>query len=475
MSAITIPSTADEWLDVIREEVPTEAAHWVSLATATANALQREESPVMGREFFEKVADSVPNDIYDRESVVSSLVAAFEPDPEAPDEDAALEAEIDAALLEALPSASAWLREQRSAVVKTAAYQFGNWTAGRYSVNSTEEAVRQFARRLRREYPGVNITPDSFVYFSLMHWLRAKARGVDIKPRRNVSLSVYDIETLIVSNLDEIGIATPDTYSISRAVHGTLARKNRVDITYLEEMGKFLDALRRRSDEAKTLADGEAFAGWFMEKYLGTPTPALPTVATIGDAVDALIANEGDIEPFFLEAVRNGVLDLIDQVKEGEVDGDKMADALRLNVRSYGHQRFTGGPRTRLAAMLAPIEAVRGAGLTVEEWQTRWLRYKIRIAAVSGRYGEVNDSCSQLEAATAELDASTLRYPKGRTVKFVSEDLVLRVPVRTWSTDPSTLRSKAQEMWERMSVAERKAAVVEQKGVHVNWSAMSVK
>lgn len=477
MPIIAIPQTEDEWLSHVRGIVPSTAANWIETARA-ANALVQDGEVVMDRAFFNRVADGVTS-LNNREAMIDSLVEAWagttEPDEVEVEVNEPLEEEIRLALLTIHPRSNTWSAMKRTAVIKTAAYQHGNWTAGRYVVASTDEAVKQFARRLKREFPAVEFQPDTFVYSALMFWLRTKVgTGVGII-RKPIPGSVYEVEAIIDSNVEAMGLESVDSYTISRSLINILGPTDGRDVDYDEVLTAFERDIRRRTTDEKTIGDGEVVCDWFLENYLGAVAAPVKATIPIDGIVDAFVTAEGEIEPFYLEAVRNGVLDTIDQIKEDEIPEARVVDALRLNVRSYGHYRFTGGGRKNVRGMLAAAEALRGAGLTPEEWKIRWNRFRVRLGAVSGRYGEVHRMCERLEAATAELGAFTTRHPEGRTVTFTSADLVIRVPVETWQSDLGVLREKAQAKWNEMTPEERKAAVVEQKGVHVNWASMAVK
>lgn len=472
---ITIPANEAEWHNLVSTEVPTTAANWRELARVLTRKVEEIGPATLDREFFNIVLGETDM-IRDREATLLALVEAFIEEEDVPVEDAALEREIWEAVLIAHSRASVWSRDKRDAVTKTAAHQYSNWVAGRYEVASVKDAVSQFGRRVRRAHPGVEVQASSFVYWSLMKWLMDKKAGLNTRPRKPISNSRYDVEDEIVRLAGEMGVESGAEKSVLARAAASILSPYSSEEDIPSDLGqKFIDWVRGYSSSQTTVEAAELVAEYYLEHHLGQPSVTVSAVTDVPTLEAALIAREGMIETFQQSAIKKGLAELVYQVRQDEITKGQLIDVLRLNIRSYGHQRFTGGGRTRLLAMLAVVEALRGTPLTAEEWKTRWEQFMDRVQAVSGRYGEKHNMCERLEDANKELGLVLQRYPADRSALFTSRDLVLRVPVHTWYVDTAQLKQKAMEVWEGLSPKERKAAVVEQKGVHVDWSKMTAK
>lgn len=478
MTTIAIPATEAAWVDLMQAEVPTDAATWSILGEVTHRKVQEMSPEVLDEAFFNQVLDEARNAVYRRDAALSALVAAFEEQPDPPEEteeDKALKAEIFTAFKEAFPSIS-WSTKKQDAVLSTAVYQFNNWKAGRYLVTSAEEGVKQFTRRMRRAFPGVTFDDDSFIWWSLAVWLRQKVDGKTTLPRRKISTSSYDNQDIVTRHREEMGVSrNVDTYTLGWAVAKYLQKYNQVEVIPAELGEQYVARIVSNSSQQEAHDCADMVYEWFAEHYLGQIATGGVEITDILTLEAALLSKGRETEQFQIDAIKYGLADTVDQVKEGEITKNKVVDTLRLNIRSYGYTRFTGGSKPRLAAMLEVVETVRDTRLTAEEWKARYARFMIRLGAVAGRYGEAHGMCPTLEKATIELGHELTRFPKDRTVLFTSDDLTVRVPVETWFTDPDQVKSKAKEKWGTMTPAERKAAVVEQNGVHVQWDRMTVK
>lgn len=478
MTTIAIPATFEEWHTLVKAEVPSPAAHWVTLATKLHDKVQAMSPEALDEAFFNQVLDDADTEIYERGTALNALLAAFEEQPDPPEEteeDKALKAEIFTAFKEAFPGLS-WSTKKQDAVLSTAVYQFNNWKAGRYMVTSAEEGVKQFTRRMRRAFPGVSFDDDSFIWWSLMVWLRQKVDGKSTLPRRKISTSSYDLQDLITRHREEMGVSRDvDTYTLGWAVAKYIQKYQQVESIPADLGEQYVARIVGNSSQKEAHDCADSVYEWFAEHYLGQIVTGGVEVTDIPTLEAALLAKGRETEQFQIDAIKYGLADTVDQVKEGEITKEKVVDTLRLNIRSYGYTRFTGGSKPRLVTMLEVVEAVRDTRLTAEEWKARYARFMIRLGAVAGRYGEAHGMCPTLEKATIELGHELTRFPKDRTVLFASDDLTVRVPVETWFTDPDQVKSKAQEKWRNMTPAERKAAVVEQNGVHVQWDQMRAK
>lgn len=474
---VTIPRTEDEWYTIIRAEVPDPAANWRSLAEGASRMVARMSPAELDREFFEMVFDTPGVVVHDRATALDALLDVFKADGEEiePEQDDALEVEIKEVLAKVSRGYATWSAPKVTAVVKTAAYQYGNWVAGRYKVKDTMEAQRQFLRRLRRAFPGMGaeIDASNFTYWSLLTWLRNKAEGKTTSPRRKIPTSRYDVESLLVDlrKKGELDLGDADVYSLAWGVAGVMSPYNVSEVVPDNLVETVYARMTGYTSDRLVLEKVEEVAEFFMENYFGQAA-TFTEVTDLASLEDAILAKEGEIEPFQSDAIKRGLADLVDQVKEDEVKPEKVVDTLRLNVRSYGYVKFAGWGRSRMEKALTVVEGMRGTGLTAEEWKVRFERFGIRLAAVTGRYGEEQNMCPTLEKAAGELGMGVTRHPD-RTHLFKGDGLTIRVPIKSWTSDPHTMKVKAKEAWEAMTVEERKAAVVEQTGVHVNWSVMS--
>lgn len=478
MTTIAIPDTEAAWLELIRNEVPTTSATWSTLAGVVHRKVRDMSPEVLDEAFFNQVLDEAAGAIYERESALNALVAAFEEQPEAAeetDDDKILKTEIYETFKVAFPGIS-WSTKKQNAVLSTAVYQFNNWKAGRYLVTSAEEGVKQFTRRMRRAFPGVTFDDDSFVWWSLMVWLRQKVDGKTTLPRRKISTSSYDNQDLINRNREEMGVSRDvDTYTLGWAVAKYIQKYQQVEVIPADLGEQYVARIASNSSQQEAHDCADTVYEWFAEHYLGQIATGGVEITDILTLEMALLAKGRETEQFQIDAIKYGLADTVDQVKEGEITKEKVVDTLRLNIRSYGYTRFTGGSKPRLVTMLEVVETVRDTRLTAEEWKARYARFMIRLGAVAGRYGEAHGMCPTLEKATIELGHELTRFPKDRTALIVSDDLEIRVPIESWFTDPDQVKSKAKEKWNAMTPAERKAAVVKQEGVHVAWDKMTVK
>ena len=191
------------------------------------------------------------------------------------------------------------------------------------------------------------------------------------------------------------------------------------------------------------------------------------------DTITEAIAQSLTLSGFQTECVRNGVHDTLDAMRCKEEGVTDWVEYLRVAVRSYGHQRFAGRTGTVRQLVVAAREKFWGKGLTPKQWSERMDRYRTRVAAVAGRYGEIHNMCPALDTATSELGITKADRPK-HDLTFTGDGLTVKVTVQTWRSDDGNLRDIATVAWDGMSGEEQRAAVVSQEKINVNWARMKV-
>lgn len=269
-----------------------------------------------------------------------------------------------------------------------------------------------------------------------------------------------------------------------------VGQANRYVVTFVREV------MRTVVYEQRTLDDIDAVARAFSatvrnqygsiseEYYRALATTLGPILAyrmdsgehiTDFDALrEHLVGAYGTAGEFTKACIANGVLDLRDAWRCGEVDPAGAVDYLRKAVMAYGEGRFAGGGRRTLGGALERI-MTDPQPLDAEEWAARYARLTTKVGAVAGRYGEVQNMCPTLEKAVAECAIPFTRA--------ADRDIVLRDPVsgmkvavkvETWRNDEASLRVAAQTLWASLTPEQQAEAIIEQGKPVPRWESLTL-
>lgn len=362
-------------------------------------------------------------------------------------------------------------------------YQFGNWKRGKYMVTSGREGFRQFQRRMSREY-GYQITASRDEHYILaaikemLAFVKDPAHEiVSPAPTHNTCERMLSGHGLFPDN-EGNGVYYAANFMSNQA---DLARRAGTDP--LELASKAEDALTQYLKGCFTWNDAFNESVTRVIDLLGPYVYPVPMAAAEPDANindhDTLLAWQMELHTkvgeFGIRAIQNGIHDFVDQAAaEGFKENTALTPVLRRMVGQYGYVKYTGKERRSvLEANLQQVAgALKGKGLTQEQWAERWARRDVAVSYVSGRYGEQNNLCSVLEQATAELGIDPMRKPKHK-VRFQGSGVIVEVEVETWYDEGSALLSQAREKWSMMSDEAKKAAIIETVKPYVNWADMS--
>lgn len=362
------------------------------------------------------------------------------------------------------------------------AYQFTNWKAGRYTVSSDREALRQMNRRLSREY-GRTITSgrDERLMLSALGQLRQAAADPSFEPMPPAP--THDqLEAMLRGKGYFAGNESNGVYYLANhlTTQATRARQSGYDPVTMAETA-VADAITNMKNYVSWSEgfdeDVESALGEVLHLVYPVPGPVSEVDGSIND-VDTLMAWQMSLHPkvseFQATAIKNGILDFTDQARSnGWPEGTNLVSNLRRMVGQYGFMKYTGKERRPSfeGHLRTVVAAIKDQPLTEAEWLARWARRDIAVSYVAGRYGEQNSMCPVLERATAELGVDPMRKPKHK-VRFEGSGVLVEVEVETWHDEGSTLRDHAKAAWSKMTDKQKEAAIVEVIKPYVNWADM---
>lgn len=373
-------------------------------------------------------------------------------------------------------------------IIEVIAYQVGKWRKGKNLVENKDRALMQFDRRMNREHSwttkGYGYARYRKAIVHILDGFRLLAKGESfewspLQPEQEDVQSRFQDEAIYSEG--------EETYYIAYAAH-VLGRRARADSK--SEMYQFDDAKEKYRRILRDYLNVETIDKFMdehwervyslMEEMYYGKAPASTGVAEVVD-LDSLITwqvshheKAGDLQK---NAIDLGIRQWFDEVrtKPDEVADEGLDVALRRWVKAFGFTKFTGKvSRSALRTTLGQVfEAHKGSGMTTEEWLASMDRYRTAVSYVSGRHGEANGMCSQLEVACKELGVDPTRKPKNK-VRFTGSNVVVEVEVESWWDDESRLQTAARQKWNTMTDAEKEAAVVERSGIFVDWGRMAV-
>lgn len=372
-------------------------------------------------------------------------------------------------------------------IVNVMTYQFTNWKAGKRRVLTTDKAVAQFNRRMSREY-GWTTTGlyDNRLGRMVNHALSilrkvAVGESVLIMPMQPTQ---EEIQTRFATEYEDL-YRRVDGYYLGYVGYrvSTAWRRAGEPWSAGEFHDKWVSDMRdycsREISERYTKDDTAVVYDLLVQMTFGQAGQAEPdeSVTDYESLVTWMIGLHEDAGSLQQDAIRDGLADWFDTVRDDpeRVEKEGVVETMRRQVMAYGFTRFTGKAiRPVLRATLAVVfEKHKGEGLTLDEWKTRWARRDKAVSYVSGRYGEEQNLCSVLEKATTELGILPTRKPKHK-IRFEGSGVLVEVEVESWMDDQHKLQRSATEAWEKMTPAQKEAAIVKRTEVYVNWSDMKV-
>lgn len=372
-------------------------------------------------------------------------------------------------------------------IVNVMTYQFNNWKAGKRRVLTTDKAVAQFNRRMSREYgwttTGLYDNRLGRMVSHALSTLRKVAAGesVLVMPMQPTQ---EEIQTRFANEYEDLYRRVDGYYlgyvgyrvSTAWRRSGEPWSAGEFHDKWVSDMG---DYCSREISERYTKDDTAVVYDVLVEMTFGQAGQAEPeeSVTDYESLVAWMIGLHGDAGSLQQDAIRDGLADWFDTVRDDpeRVEKEGLVEAMRRQVMAYGFTRFTGKAiRPVLRATLAVVfEKHKGEGLTLDEWKTRWARRDKAVSYVSGRYGEEQNLCSVLERATTELGILPTRKPKHK-IRFEGSGVLVEVEVESWMDDQHKLQRAATEAWDKMTPAQKEAAVIKRTEVYVNWRDMQV-
>jgi hypothetical protein len=199
--------------------------------------------------------------------------------------------------------------------------------------------------------------------------------------------------------------------------------------------------------------------------HLFAVTPTNPP-STAEDLITFLVGKDQD--SWHRHAVEESVAEVVHRIRNHE---PVTPTDLTTLVRSWGWRTFRGSQRVIQPALDA-LSASLTEPLTAQEWTQRLARSQERTRVVASWYGKEHDMCGTLSRALGELGIEGTMEPT-RTVTFSAAGMTATVEVMSWYSEPSDLRSIAQNRWDSMSAEERKAAMtVDTDALEFPWAAV---
>lgn len=377
--------------------------------------------------------------------------------------------------------------EKFSQIVEVVTYQFNNWKAGKRTVATNDKAHSQFNRRMNREHKWTTTgSYDSHTTRTIQHILNTL---------RKIAAGEEVLMLPMAPTQDQVQSAFSKD-------HRDLF--DRVDGYYLGYVGYRMTASWRRNGEP---GDQDAFHDRWVtnvvdfcsrtesEKYSRDDTALIYSVLVDlafgtsggGEPVETVTDYESlvawmldlhkDAGSLQVDAIKDGLADWFDTVRDDpeRIDKEGVVESMRRQVMAYGFTRFTGKALrpTLRATLQVVLDKHRDEGLTLDEWRTRWARRDKAVSYVSGRYGEEQNLCSVLEKATKELGILPTRKPKHK-IRFEGSGVLVEVEVESWMDDQYKLQNSAREQWSKMTDAQKESAIIERRGVYVDWGQMQV-
>lgn len=377
---------------------------------------------------------------------------------------------------------SAWGQARFDQIVEIMESQYDHWRRGKYKVSNLSRAEQQFHRRFVNKF-STSLRYDSSINRGVNHilgYLQAVTNGEEAA-RTTIEPTQGEYETRLVE--DGIYLSS-SAYYLAYVGHrlGRYYRRNSNFTTVEDAIVRFKNDLASHVSESSWEEDDTPIrlaTDVMREMYLNQKV-VVEGIEHLVDAESFLDWQMGHHEgagTLHREAIRDAILDYVDLAKtEPErLEGEGHYVAFKRMVVAYGFTKYTGKvSRTVLSAVLAQVfEAVKGQGLTNEEWVARFERRDRMISYVSGRYGEVHRMCERLEDACKELGVKPIRKPEHK-VRFKGSGVIVEISVDSWWDDETRLQNAAKTKWGNMTQAERDAAVVERLGTYVNWGDMQV-